>query len=378
MYQEVENKPSDTTGSPVVPSGSLNEAVQEEINRLVSLRDTITHETIKRRSVAVLIGIILCNILLMWYYQSSYPFLWIASSLYFYLFYPMLPLALFPFRLAYQKMTGQAPQKTYDASLFQWAKDLKIFSNKRVGYQLFLRFFLLSMIPITYGVFCIYGVSVLFTLIIAYTSNFFTSTVVLLLVQCLGIIIFYAEIFTFRGRILYKTHFRLKNRMISYRRIIVYSILGLVLIGVTTILVLLLIIAMVMPAFTLTRFIDMLAFFNAGRNISILIVLFSQFVIMQYFQSYLSRSVALTMISDFIEKLSELSSSEKRTTMNEKRLKNLFLESRLYAYKRREMPGLYPSYSIGVNIPTLLSIRDLKSLQDIFFDSSPDTDDHQD
>jgi hypothetical protein len=226
MYQEVESIPSDTTESPDTSPGSLKEAAQEEINRLVLLRDTITHETMKRRSGAVLIGIILCNILLMWYYQSSYLFLWVASSLYFYLFYPMLPLALFPFRQAYQKMTGQAPRKTHDTSLFQWARDLKIFANKRVGYQLFLRFFLLSMIPITYGVFCIYGVSVLCTLIIAYTTNFFTSTVVLLLVQCLGIIIFYAEIFTFRGRLLYKTHSRLKNRMISYRRIIVYTILG--------------------------------------------------------------------------------------------------------------------------------------------------------
>ncbi|HOL41113.1 MAG TPA: hypothetical protein PLY78_04700, partial [Methanospirillum sp.] len=67
-------------------SSSLNEAALEEINRLVFLRDTITHETMKRRSGAVLIGIILCNILLMWYYQSTYLFLWVASSLYFYLF----------------------------------------------------------------------------------------------------------------------------------------------------------------------------------------------------------------------------------------------------------------------------------------------------
>ncbi|HOJ95281.1 MAG TPA: hypothetical protein PK024_00365 [Methanospirillum sp.] len=370
--------PSDTTWSPDMLSSSLNEAALEEINRLVFLRDTITHETMKRRSGAVLIGIILCNILLMWYYQSTYLFLWVASSLYFYLFYPMLPLALFPFRLAYQKMTGQAPRKTHDASLLQWAKNLKIFSNKRVGYQLFLRFFLLSMIPITYGVFCIYGISVIFTLIIAYTSNIFTSTALLLLVQCLGIIIFYAEIFTFRGRLLYKTHLRLKTRMIPYRRIIVYTILGSVLIGISTILVLLMIIAMVMPAFTLSRYIDMLAFFNAGRNMSILFVLVSQFVIMQYLQSCLSRHVALNMISDFIIKLNKIVSSEKRMNMDEKRLKNLLLESRLYAYNRREMLGLYPSYSIGVNIPTLLSIRDLKSLQDIFFDSSPDTEEHQD
>ena len=364
------------TGTGDINSGSADQALTEEINRLLNLRQTITHETICRRSFAVLIGVILVNILLIWHYKSIYPFLWVAASLYFYLFYPMLPLALFPFRMVHQKISGQAPLPKKDTSLLQWAKELKIFSNKRVGYQLFLRFFLLSMIPITYGVFCIYGLSVLFTVIIAFTSDFSTETLILLLVQCLGIIVFYAEIFIFRGRMLYRTHLRLKNRMISHRRIIVFTILGSVLIAATTILVILMIVAMVMPAFTLTKYVNMIAFSYAGRNFSVLILLFSQFVIMQYLQSYLSRKVALTMISDFAERLKKLPEIALGSGLGEEgtKAKSLLLESRLYAYNRRQMLGLYPSYSIGVNIPVLLSIKDLKSLQEIFFNSSPDVD----
>jgi len=365
-------KIENSTGTGELHPDSPDKIVLQEIERLEDLRQTITHETICRASFAVLIGIILANILLIWHYRSTYLFLWVAASLYFYLFYPMLPLALFPFRMVHQKLSGQAPMKKKDTSLLQWAKELKIFSNKRMGYQLFLRFFLLSMIPITYGVFCIYGLSVIFTIIIAYTSNFSTDTLILLLIQCLGIIIFYAEIFIFRGRMLYRTHLRLKNRMISHRRIIVFTILGSILIAITTILVILMIVAMVMPAFTLTKYVNMIAFSYAGRDYSVLMLLFSQFVIMQYLQSYLSRKIALTMISEFIDKLKKIqgADTEDRRGEEETKAESLLLESRLYAYNRRQMLGLYPSYSIGVNIPVLLSIKDLKSLQEIFFDSS--------
>lgn len=135
------------------------------------------------------------------------------------------------------------------------------------------------------------------------------------------------------------------------------------------------IVAMVMPAFTLTKYVNMIAFSYAGRDFSVIILLFSQFVIMQYLQSYLSRKVALTMISDFAEKLKKIPGRVIGSGVEEEgtKAKSLLLESRLYAYNRRQMLGLYPSYSIGVNIPVLLSIKDLKSLQEIFFDSSADT-----
>jgi len=354
--------------------GSFDQELSKEISRLSSLREAISDEKISDRKVCVLIAVILANIIIVWYNMPGYPYLWVAASLYFYLFYPMLPLALFPLRILHQKITGQVPIPKADKSLLKWAKELKIFSNKRTGYQLFMRFFLLSIIPITYGVFFIYGLSVLFTIIIALTSDFSSETLVLLLVQCLGIVFFYGEVFIYRGRMLYNTQLRLKKRFISQRRIILYTIIGTALLCISTILVILMIVAMLMPAITLTKYVNMLAFSSAGRNLIILIILVSQFVIMQYLQSLLSHKLALTMVSGFADQLKEISTSAIEKELGiKKKAENLLLESRLYAYNRRQMFGLYPTYSIGVNIPVLLSIKDLKSLQEIFFGSPDDT-----
>ena len=76
--------------------GSFDQELSKEISRLSSLREAISDEKISGRKVCVLIAVILANIIIVWYNMPGYPYLWVAASLYFYLFYPMLPLALFP------------------------------------------------------------------------------------------------------------------------------------------------------------------------------------------------------------------------------------------------------------------------------------------
>jgi len=346
-------------------------SLSDEINRLSGIREDISQEKISPVSFGVLIGICFLNILLIAVLKFDYLFFWVASSLYFYLFYPMLPLFLFPFRMIYQKATGTAPIKKKSQSMVTWAKNLHIFSNKRIGYNLFMRFFLLSMIPITYGVLCIYGISITFTMIIGYFSNFSNETLFLILIQCMGIILFYSEIFLFKGRMLYNTHIRLQSKIENHKRLVFMAIIACVLILLSTVLVILMIIAMVLPAFTLTKFVNMAGFYYAGRSITVVFLLCSQFVIMQFLQSILSRKIAYDMVDQKYEQLTDaqkivLTSETTHMVSCLQRIESLVLESRLYAYNRRKMLGLYPSYSIGVNIPVLLSINNLKSLQDIF------------
>ena len=126
--------------------------------------------------------------------------------------------------------------------------------------------------------------SVLFTIIIALTSDFSSETLVLLLVQCLGIVFFYGEVFIYRGRMLYNTQLRLKKVHQPAENHPVYDNWDRSL-CISTILVILMIVAMLIPAITLTKYVNMLAFSSAGRNLIILIILVSQFVIMQYLQS---------------------------------------------------------------------------------------------
>jgi hypothetical protein len=348
----------------------IQSELTEELSRIDRIRNTISRDSIPGSSYGILVVTILVNVLLFWHYRSVYLYLWVASSLYFYLFYPMLPLFLFPFRMVHQKISGEQPLPKNKGSMIEWAKNLQIFSHKRTGYQLFMRFFLYSMIPITYGVIGIYGISILFTLIIAYTTTFADETFLLILVQCLGIIAFYSEVFYFRGMGISQTHRMVKTRTAHHRRIVVAFAIAGSLIVISTILVFLMIIAMVMPAFTLTTFVNMIAFSYAGRNVSVIIVLFSQFIFMQYLQSILSRSFALDQITTLSNQLSNVQKmlNDEKIQISEqdvKKIETRILESRLYAYNRRNMLGLFPTYSVGVNIPVLLSIKSLGSLEEI-------------
>ena len=45
----------------------------------------------------------------------------------------------------------------------------------------------------------------------------------------------------------------------------------------------------------------------------------------------------------------------------------LITETELYAFNRRQMFGLFPTYSIGISLPALFGLSDLSELHDIFF-----------
>ncbi|MDD1724826.1 MAG: hypothetical protein LUQ07_06835 [Methanospirillum sp.] len=342
--------------------------IVEELQRLDSVLEMVSREKIRIIPYSVLILAFLVTGAMIWYYQIMYLYYWVASSLYFYLFYPMLPVFLFPFRYVRDSWIGKKPEKKEKRSLPAWAKELHIFQNKRVGYRLFMRFFLLSMVPITSGVMVIYGISLFSSLVIKAVSNLPDQTLLLIIIQCLGIIIFYGEVFIFRGRALYLTHLIVRNKVQHRRRILFLVIIAAALIVVSSFLVILMIIAMFMPAFTLTSLVDMVSFSHAGRNISVLLVLFCQFVFMQYLQSHLSRKVTTDHIHNIVIRLKESQKNLMDTCTPEETSKASYLltESRLYAYNRRILFGLFPSFSIGINLPVLLRIKNLKELTGVF------------
>ena len=89
------------------------------------------------------------------------------------------------------------------------------------------------------------------------------------------------------------------------------------------------------------------------------------------------------MCDDFINRLSKardyLKSENKKAVYEEesensqnkwnnlKEPLKLLKEIELYSFNRRQMFGLFPTYSIGINLPSLFSIRTLGELKDIFF-----------
>ena len=313
---------------------------------------------------------------------TYYLVVWISASLYFYLFYPMLPMFLFPFRYVSKKPEESKEEKIIGSPI-KWVKKIKIFQNKRIGVRLFMRFFILSLLPLTIGMIGIYLVSIIFSLILGNMGFIPVETSNLILIQCAGIILFYIEIFFFRHQLFNFSEYIRKKSSAKKKEIILLGISGFIFLIVGTVVVFLLLIAILLPGFTLTHFINVSEFFKVRSNIWILLILISQVIIMQYLQSFLSMKITRNMCDDLIERLIKAKTfieSGSHEMVKEKRYDHLqskshqireslrvLKETELYAFNRRQMFGLFPTYSVGINIPALFRITTLRDLQDVFF-----------
>lgn len=377
---------TEITGHSNIPDrNAVITGVDEEIERLTKTKLLIINEKIGWPSLFALIIAILFNVWSFATQTTTYMVLWLSAGLYFYLFYPLLPLFLFPFRY----LTNQNKEPKEDKknkSMLIWAKKLKIFNNKRVGFRLFMRFFILSLLPLTLGMICIYSLSIIYSIYLGSNGILPLNTAHLILIQCTGIILFYLEIFFFRHQIFnFVEYIRLQDRK-NKRKIIFVGILGIVLLLVGLVVVILLLIAMLFPGFTLIKFINMSEFVRLSNNILILVILMSQVIIVQYLQSILSFRISRNMCDELTERLTtakkELLSeghrvakdSRHETQQSEwhqiKEPVRVMRESLLYAFNMRRMFGLFPIISIGINIPNLLSIENLIELKEVFFEDT--------
>ena len=271
--------PSDISDSDIALS-----RISDEINNLSNTRTTILSERLGWPSIIVLIAALALNIYGLVTYMTTYMAVWISSSLYFYLFYPMLPIFLFPLRYLKKKNIEPKAEKNKESPL-KWAKNIQIFKNKRVGFRLFMRFFILSLLPLTVGMICIYLVSIIFSIYLGNTEVIPDDTSNLIFVQCGGIILFYVEIFFFRRQLFNFTQYVMKQRAQERKKIILLGILGFILLIIGTVVVFLLLIAILLPGYTLTSYINVSEFIRVRSNIWVILILITQVIIMQFLQN---------------------------------------------------------------------------------------------
>lgn len=361
--------------------------LDEEIGRQSRAREAITREKLAPAALGILVLAVIVNIAGYASMGRSFLLVWISASLYFYLFYPLLPLFAFPFRYLLKGRKGKIRDGNQD-SVLEWAKRAHIFRNKRVGFRLFMRFFILSLLPLTIGMFCIYLVSIAFSLVLGYTGTLPIETMQLILVQCLGIILFYIEIFFFRTHLFNFTGYVRRQSGKKKRNLVIIAVLGVACILVGTVVGLLLLVAILLPGFTLTHYINVSEFYQVRTNIWVLIVLLSQMVIMQFLQNVLSIRIAQDLCDTLLARLGAARSvwggqasvpggraqdqGDGAASQPVHNALTLLRESALYAINRRQMFGLFPTYSIGINLGTLLSLTDLGDLNDVFPKKSRD------
>lgn len=362
-----------------IPRDTILAEIDREHDRISQIKSIIIHEKLGWPAIVVLISAILLNIIGMITQTTTYMLLWISASLYFYIFYPMLPLFLFPFRFLlkqYHQSEAQREKEEEKESIVRWAKNAHIFKNKRVGFRLFMRFFIISLIPLTIGMLCIYLFSMIYSITLGFLEVIPDNTSQLILIQCLGIVLFYIEIFFFRHHLFNFTQYIRKQKGRKRKELIILVILGFLFIIIGTVVIILLLIAILLPGFTLVSFINVSDFVKVRTNLWVLLLLITQIIIMQFLQNRLSLKVGRDMCDDLMNKLKEAREKVQSGTDSfthepadrEERKEPLALlrESKLYAINRRQMFRLFPTYSIGINLPALFSLRDLRELENVF------------
>lgn len=356
---------------------AISERVESEKERLDDIIAGIVTDHVPGYAYLVLGIMVLLNISILISTPQTYLVLWILASLYLYLFYPALPLILSV--LQYVRTPSEEKTDTRQIkTLLIWVKNLQVIQNRDTGVRLAIRFFILGIVPLTGGIVIIYTASLLAAIYLGTTSGLSWQTSLLILVQCLGILVFYLNIFIFRQQFYLLTRSSIKISHKNWIRYLVIAILSCVLIVVASGAVIILLIAIVLPGITLGIYVDAANFVENRTNILILLLLISQCVIMQWMQSILSRTIALDIARDIRSRLDDISRilcspeyAHERLPIQEShdicsKAVSLLLESRIHAITRTHLARMFPTYAVFISFEGLYTIQTLDDLEGMF------------
>ncbi|PKL59575.1 MAG: hypothetical protein CVV33_07120 [Methanomicrobiales archaeon HGW-Methanomicrobiales-4] len=362
----------------------LISAVAEEIKNLRVVLEGIDIDLIPPVGYVAMAGAVILNLLCLVSNAGTYMVLWILASLYFYLSYPLLPLILFLIPHLLQRPVVPVNQDAREQFVSR-IKTLHLIKNHKIVLQLVIRFFILSIMPLTFGMVFIYGLSLFFAVILGGTGVIPSLTSLLIVVQCFGILIFYLDLSLLKRQFSFFTRTLVVINRQNWVRYLLMAIVGVLVVTITSFATIILLITIFLPGFTLGVYVDAAGFIQNRTNLWILLLLVSQFIWMQYLQSILSRRIASSFGKDLSSRLNQaqvllIRKGDTRAANNEdshpddivstqmvrKEILSLLIESRIHTITRSHMAGLFPTYSIGVDIKEVFRIKALENLSGIF------------
>lgn len=359
--------------------------IHAEIMRLETVLLGIDSDRIPPAGYIALTIAIILNILCLMSSPGTYMVLWILASLYFYLTYPLLPLILIltPYILRRQ---GEPVKIVRPGPVIPWIQSLHLIRNHKILLQLIIRFFILSIMPLTSGMVLIYSLSLVFALILGVARMIPGQTSLLIVVQCLGILIFYLDLSYLKRQFSFFTQSLVVITNQNWVRYLLMGIVGVLVVIIASCAAIVLLIAILLPGFTLGIYVDVTGFIQNRANLWIVLILISQFIGMQYLQSILSRRIARNLGMDLSCQLKRVqvlltASGELSVSGNEgrgdpgvsgelqmvrKEAISLLAESRIHAITRTHMAGLFPTYAVGVDVNEIFRIQRLEELSGMF------------
>jgi cytochrome b subunit of formate dehydrogenase len=319
-------------------------------------------------ALALAVGV---NVYALALFREGYMVLWIVASLYFYMFYPLLPLARAVALVLLHRGPATAAPLPLPRELVRSVREARLLRFKRrlvaVGWNVFF----LGAVSMTAGFFAIFSLDILFAVLAGLVLHRLADlTMILVVVQALGIILYYLQVYLLRP---YSAEFaaRMVERLRGRRRGISLLTRGAAL-GLAVFLVaILLVIALLLPGWTVDRVVPLTELQAVRFDFYVLVLLASQLVIMQAFHRWLSRAIARPVLAASERalvrerralRLLARTRSPRRRLRRIDRAVSLLAEVRLYRVDPVRLTGLFMLFLLGSDFLSLLLLRDVRRM----------------
>lgn len=291
--------------------------------------------------------------------RSDYFGLFIAASFYLNMYYFII--LLIPAR---RERTGRPD--TGIPRFRPWIREMGIASGTGQFTRLFTNTIFMNSRALSPGIGLIFAVDIVFALL-CYLGGLPFRTTVIVIAQCSTIVVFYLlvwkiEPFTAEyGR-------KIERARISLRRLPPQVITGILVSGFVMAIFLFLITIILLPGVTLKAFLRQSELIALGHLFSLIAVLaVSQYFPIRYIHGITSRRLAERLfdfrenrLNEVLEQIQEPLPDEEYGTGAENRgLRSLLTESRIYVVKRKTIAGSFPVFIIDIDFSALTDITKL-------------------
>ena len=352
------------------------EEIEKEQNEQVRL---LKSDTKMHHNTLFIVGALLANIIgasLL----PDYMVYWITATFFLYVLSPFIML------IPTEKKEVMFPPKKNLEQYLEFIKSRGISSNtKTLGHILWNTFFINSQ-PLSIAFCLIYSVDIIFALI----TGFFTLSLpigvaILVILQSLAIMIYYAGIWKYRPYSLqfvdsvFKFHERIKIRLKDAWKVIL--LIG----GISAAISILIVTAMILPGFTLGQVVMAPNVVNGVSALPIALIFLSQLVIVRYLQGVYSKEMVLSLSekkvnilkNEILPSLGKCKFIDSSDMTPEKYLekfgdlKRLYVQSRMYTQKFHHLFGYLPVYLVVPDFKLILDSETLAMLDSIVTAEEP-------
>jgi hypothetical protein len=297
--------------------------------------------------------------------MSDYFALFIAASFYLNMFY-------FVSLLIPTNSEKAGLSKTDIIRFHAWLRDIGVTSGTSGFTRLVINSFFINSRALSLGIGLLFSVDIIFALFSCITMNLSLSTTIIVISQCGVIILFYLLVWKTEP---FSTEFKRNvdqvRKRLSRENIPPWLVSAIFMTGILLAVFLILTAIILLPGLTVTAFMSQSGLNELGSLVLLITILaVSQYFLIRHIHGITSHAMAARILDFQEESLKELagiySDRDTGTSHQEEdsfELPALLIESRFYSVQQHTLLGIFPVYTIDIDLSALMDTTTRAAIQ---------------